>query len=293
VSYSNGRLPWLVLALALALASACAGDAAPVANSSASAARVAGPAATLRPAAVTPPAQMQVTAPPPHGPAVAPGWVGPLYPPRQHGYDISYPQCPATAGPPGAALSIIGVNKGKAFTANPCLAGQWRSAQGRRAVYLNSGYEADNLSQASADCRARSQALAGAADRQAAYAIGCSEALFAVSAMRTAGADRAVMVWLDVESANSWDLANVDLNRTSLQAEIDVLAAYGHLVGLYSTFALWHGILGDWSPAGIVADWVAGGTPQIDCAAPGFSGHPVWVAQELPTWDGRDSDWTC
>jgi hypothetical protein len=220
------------------------------------------------------------------------GWVGPIYPPHAHGYDVSYPQCPGDRPPPAASFSIVGVNAGRVFTANPCLAAEWQAAMGRRAVYLNSGYDPDNAPRATAGCRQRSEAQIGAG-AQAAYAIGCSEAEYAASAVAAAGAGQTTMVWLDVETSNSWDAPNLDLNRTALQAEIDRLAATGHLVGLYSTFAEWRGIVGDWSPGGVVADWVAGGTPRDDCAAPGFSGHPVWIAQEVPTWAGVDSDRTC
>lgn len=233
------------------------------------------------------------TAPPPHGPVVTPGWLGPIYAPHLHGYDVSYPQCPPVPVPAAASFSIIGVNAGKSFTVNPCLAAEWRAARGTRAVYLNSGYDPDNAGRATPDCRSRSQYQDGGDDRRMAYSIGCSEAIYAVNALRAAGADRAVMVWLDVETSNSWDLANLDLNRVALQAEIDQLAAFGRLVGLYSTYVQWRGIVGDWSPAGIVADWVAGAGPDTACGPTGFSGHPVWVAQELPTWAGYDSDWTC
>src|SRR5262249_35796791 len=133
----------------------------------------------------------------------------------------------------------------------------------------------------------------GGPERQLAYAIGCSEAVFAVKALVAAGGTRAVMIWLDVESSNSWDPSKLDLNRTAVQAEIDQLAAFGRLVGLYSTYAQWREIVGDWAPAGVVADWVAGRKPDQACGVPGFSGHPVWLAQELDTWAGVDSDWTC
>jgi hypothetical protein len=228
----------------------------------------------------------------PH-PAVAPGWVGPVYPPRLHGYDLSYPQCPGQVPPAGATFSIIGANSGKAFSANPCLRAEWSSARGVRAVYFNSGYDPGNTGKVTSDCASRSQYQAGGLDRQTAYAIGCAEAVFAVATLAGAGASRTVMIWLDVETSNTWDAVNLDLNRTALQAEIDELAAYGHMVGIYSTSYQWQGILGAWSPAGVVADWVAGQTPQAVCGTPGFSGHPVWIAQELDTWAGVDSDWSC
>ena len=280
----------MLLAIGLCTLAACA-DAQPAAvRVAVSPSPAASPAA--RPGASPHPA---TPAPTPRPPLVAAGWVGPIYPPHAHGYDASYPQCPASAAPAAATFSIIGVNGGRGFTVNPCLAGQWRAARGQRAVYFNSGYDPDNAGKATPDCRSRAQYQDGGDDRRTAYAIGCSEAVYAVNAMRAAGADRAVMIWLDVESSNSWDRSNFDLNRVALQAEIDQLAAFGRLVGLYATFAEWRAIVGAWSPAGVVADWVAGAEPEAACGAFGFSGHPVWIVQEPTTWpgSGHDSDWTC
>jgi hypothetical protein len=278
----TGALPALLVAALLGLV-ACSGSEATAGPN--------GPSPPPSPA--TPGARPAATPAPSHRPVVTPGWVGPFYPPHAHGYDLSYPQCSAILPPAAATFSIVGVDDGRTFTVNPCLQAEWRAATGLRAVYFNSGYDPANAARTTGDCRSRAQYQDGGADRRTAYAIGCSEAVYAVNAMRTAGADRAVMIWIDVETSNSWDPAGLDLNRTALQAEVDELAAFGHLVGLYATFDEWRSIVGDWSPAGIVADWVAGETPQVNCGLPGFSGHPVWVAQELATWSGYDSDWTC
>lgn len=253
------------------------------------------PSPSKRPAPTSTPRPTPApTAPVPH-PAVPPGWVGPFYPPQLHGYDVSYPQCPGVPAPAGAAFSIIGANDGRVFSANPCLREEWLTARGVRALYFNSGYDPNNAGKVTSGCSSRSQYQAGGPDRQTAYAIGCSAAVFAVNTLAAAGASRTVMIWLDVEQSNSWDLTNLDLNRTALQAEIDELAAYGRVVGLYGTSYQWHAIMGDWSPAGVVADWIAGQAPEAVCGTAGFSGHPVWVAQELDTWGsaGVDSDWTC
>jgi hypothetical protein len=288
-----------LLATALLVALACGGAASGTTPATAqpssrpvAATPTARPAASPRPTARATPAPTP-TPTPPHRPAVAPGWAGPIYPPHTHGYDVSYPQCGALLTPPGATFSIVGVNSGKAFTVNPCLRAEWRGARGQRAAYLNSGYDPANADRTTADCRSRSQRQGGGSDVQTAYAIGCSEAVFGLGTMTAAGAVPSVVIWLDVESSNSWDPVNLSLNRVALQSEVDELAATGHVVGLYATFGEWPGIVGQWSPSGVVADWVAGGTPAENCAAPGFSGHPVWISQELATWAGDDSNWTC
>lgn len=222
------------------------------------------------------------------------GVAWPIYSRGQHGYDVSYPQCPATEVPAGAAFSVIGVNGGRAFTTNPCLTTEWQGARLPRAMYLNSGYLAANATRVTADCQQLSQYQALSASGRTAYAIGCSESQDAFAAVRAAGGGSVLMVWIDVEAANSWEPSALDLNRIALQAEIDQLEAAGRLVGIYSTFSDWQTIFGTWTPDGIVADWVAGQSPDVACAAPGFTGHPVWLAQAA-TWPGSgfDSDWAC
>jgi hypothetical protein len=299
-----GRRAALLVAAAVAMAAACGGGAHVAASPAArpsplptggGAATSPAPAPSRPPTAPASPAPAPAGAVPPPAPATNAGWVGPIYAPHAHGYDVSYPQCDAVDPPAGAAFSIVGVNAGRAFTVNPCLAAEWPAAAEPRAVYVNSGYNPDNADRASPDCRTRARQADPAADRQTAYAIGCSEAQFAMAAMRAGGADAAAVIWVDVESSNSWDVSRLDLNRVALQAELDQIAALGRLVGLYGTFDEWYAIVGDWIPAGVVANWVAGQPAEQACGAPGFTGQPVWIAQELATWPGSgdDSDWAC
>jgi hypothetical protein len=219
----------------------------------------------------------------------------PIYASRGHGYDVSYPQCSGARSAPGAGFSIVGLNNGKAFTANPCFQAEWKSSAWPRAVYLSSGYLPDNFSRTTAQCQQLSQFQQISDEGRSAFAIGCSEARLSLASLSSQGATDAAMIWIDVEVANSWDATRTDLNRLALQAEIYQLNAYGRPVGVYSTAALWQEIVGQWSPDGVVADWVAGAPARTACAGPGFSGHSVWLVQELATWPGLgiDSDWAC
>lgn len=217
-----------------------------------------------------------------------------LYSNRSHGYDASYPQCGA-GPPPGADFSVVGVNGGKAFSLNPCFLRQWQSGARPRAIYLNSGYNPDNRGKVLQAC----DRLAGAAglegDARLAYGLGCSTASDSLSALRSAGAAQPLMWWIDVENSNSWDAENLVLNQDSLRGQIEMLASTGKPVGVYSTFKDWRIITGGWTFAGIWANWVAGRNPADACGAPGFSGAPVWLAQERATWgdSGWDSDYAC
>lgn len=215
-----------------------------------------------------------------------------------HGYDASYPQCVDPHFPLAAAFAIVGINGGKAFTRNECAGQQWRSAipDDRRAVYLNSGYNPDNARYVDDACRRRGATLPRSDDvERTAYAIGCGEASQSFRVMAEAGIARPLVCWVDVERYNSWDEANLDLNRFALQGLFDEVARHGCRVGVYSTYAEWEEITGNWRTAAVAGDWVALARPDEACAGRGFSGAAVWLVQELATWRQADydSNWAC
>jgi hypothetical protein len=77
---------------------------------------------------------------------------------------------------------------------------------------------------------------------------------------------------------------------------MDQLAADGRPVGVYSTFRDWTIVTDGWAAPSITANWVAGRSRSGACSERGFSGAPVWLAQETATWpepSGYDSDWSC
>ena len=254
--------------------------------------RLAGQATPARAAS---PARVGSTPAPAPRPAQHPA--GSPYPARSHGYDPSYPQCVDPHFPVSAAFAIVGVNGGKAFTRNECAGQQWRSAipDDRRAVYLNSGYNPDNERFVDGPCRRRGEALRAAPEERTAYAIGCAEASHSLRVMAEAGIARPLVCWVDVERYNSWDEVNLDLNRFALQGLFDLLAGRGCRVGVYSTYAEWEEITGNWRTAAVAGNWVALARPDEACGGRGFSGAPVWLVQELATWRQADydSNWAC
>ena len=215
-----------------------------------------------------------------------------------HGYDLSYPPCaPGDGAPSGAQFGIVGVNGGKAFSRNPCLYAQWSATAPPRAVYVNSGYNPDNYELFPvATCRDVAAKLAGVDDLQRkAYAIGCGEADYAYVVMGEDRVGQPEMCWVDVESSNSWDEVDLNLNRFALQGLFDQLAGHGCAVGVYASFKEWRQITGGWRPAAVAADWVSNAVPLEACARSGFTGARVWLVQELATWPDVpvDSDWAC
>jgi hypothetical protein len=234
-------------------------------------------------------------------PTIAPGLTpasrppaGSIYRSGSHGYDASYPQCKAGRKPSAADFSIIGVNGGRVFTTNRCIGLLWRTGIAPRALYLNSGYKPQNYDKTTSDCRGLSQRLEAAAALRKAYALGCSAAVYSLRTLQAARIGTPSMWWIDVELANNWDTRDLDLNRFALQGQIDQLVFTGKPVGVYSAARDWAAITGNWV-AGVDANWVASRT-TVACAAPGFSGDPVWLVQEAGGWpqpSGYDSDWAC
>src|SRR5947207_1080662 len=104
----------------------------------------------------------------------------------RYGNDISWPQC-GGAFPAQAGFGIIGVNGGRPFTQNPCLAAEWQwalSNRGAPAYYMNISNP-------------------GTADPSG---YGASAAAYALNyASSATGASSAVnhVWWLDVETANT------------------------------------------------------------------------------------------
>ncbi len=213
-----------------------------------------------------------------------------------HGYDISYPQCGSDTRPAGARFGIVGVNAGLAFTLNRCFMAQWLATTVPSGIYLNSGYNPGNAHRVLPECAAQAAALTPDPGRRLAYGLGCSTARDTLGALHAVGIQTPATWWIDVESGNSWDDTDQNLNHFSLQGEVDQLTPLGAPVGVYASFRDWGQIMGDWSYAGITANWVAGRPPDKGCSLPGFSGAPVWLVQEGATWQdasGLDSNYAC
>ena len=134
------------------------------------------------------------------------------------------------------------------------------------------------------------------AKQQLAYGLGCSTTVDTLRVMSDFDIPYPAIWWLDVEETNSWDDGDPGANRYSILGQIDQLAATGKTVAVYSDFPDWKQITGGpWGDPRIAGNWVAGKSPQDACSHSGFSGAPVWLAQELATWPGSgyDSDYAC
>ena len=210
------------------------------------------------------------------------------YPPTTTGYDVSYPQCGGSVAP-GGSFGIVGVNGGKPFTYNSCLATEYRSAPKSPApsLYINTAYSGAYRKSISSTCSGLSTAVAGTDAQQHAWAIGCSEAEASLGYASRQSASNVAMWWLDVETANSWSSSDLTLNQYTIQGATSRLAQTGLPVGVYSTQSMWTAITGgSFTPTGLAADWVASGS----CSTP-FTNSPVWLVQSVV--GGVDRDYAC
>jgi hypothetical protein len=246
-------------------------------------------------------------------------WASP--PSAAHGHDVSHPECGQDL-PTGGAFGIVGINGGKPFSANPCLAAQYRWALTRpsgAAVYVNAGNPAPTSAHYWARSGSSDPALcvdAGSTtDVGCAYDYGWHAAAYALTTARrlgTAVLDRPW--WLDVETSNTWN-GDGRSNTAVVQGMYDYLHGHGVArVGLYSTAYQWQSITGGytaataaryrerWSPA-VFPDyplhqaplWVAtggdGSGARASCST-SFTGGPTRMVQFIGD-DGFDTNAMC
>ncbi len=204
------------------------------------------------------------------------------------GYDVSYPQC---GGPtPAGSFGIVGVNGGRPFSNNNCLAAEYAAAPKSTApsLYINTGYAGAYRSNITSGCSTRSRSVSGTSRQLQAWAIGCSEAETSMSYATAQGAASVAAWWLDIETANSWSSSNLSLNRYAIQGAVSRLAESALPVGIYSSASMWSAITGgSFTPSSVAADWEAAGG---SCSTP-FTSSPVWLVQS--TTSGFDSDLAC
>ncbi len=245
------------------------------------------------------------------------------------GIDVSYPQCGDTL-PTDEAFAVVGVNGGLANIYNTCLAAQFAYAEALQGgtsqpvaqTYLNTADPGNGV----ADWPSPAQPGAygdrsnpygycgyesgssgpGANSPACAYVYGydmvagmpeqgvLGDAPY-FSRVTAGGALAAQPVWLDVETANSWQ-SDTAMNIADLNGMVDALRATGSApVGIYSTAYQWAQITG--TPTGTDAGnldglpvWIAGARRQssaeANCADAAFTGGVMTLAQ----WFGHPYD---
>lgn len=215
---------------------------------------------------------------PPGSIPIRPNWVG---------YDISWPQCDGSIPAETPHFAIVGVTGGRPFTANPCLAEEYRWAESGEypaEVYINLDY----WRRLSFRHFFGPAGLCGPQDSWCqAYNYGWNSAKYAVDLGEAQGVD-ARRWWLDVETMNHWS-DDVRLNARIIGGALDYLASNGLTTGIYSTAYQWRVIAGGYAPGGPI--WVAGASNLLDAVARcsdaryAFAGGRVELVQWVETYD--------
>lgn len=236
----------------------------------------------------------------------------------EYGLDVSWPQCDLTL-PDAFAFAVVGVNGGRVYSANPCLAradgsGQLEWAGRDVQLYANTGNPGPRLSQFWPDGQRNPRECRGdgpfsAADTpDCAYLYGWNAAAdsyrIALDAFIAAGwaepeADAlpwATTWWLDVETANSWRF-DQRLNVATLEGARDYLTSRQVAeVGFYSTPRMWSRLTGDTDAFSDNPAWHAGASDREDArrrceAGEAFTGGELRMVQWVEA--GLDHNLAC
>lgn len=237
--------------------------------------------------------------------------------PTATGFDISFPQCTEQM-PPSPGFGVVGVNGGKTFSVNRCLARELAWAEGAPngapAFYANT----ENPGPANATNWPTKQQIprecSGANSVACSYDYGWNAARFAfASAVKAESADGASSPtdsaiaapwWLDVETGNKWE--TLEYGRSSATGAYDeasiegMIASFENIgiasVGVYSTSRQWNAITvrtGSTFPP--VPVWVAGfgslATAETGCGSASFTDGRVALTQYGHL--GYDGDYDC
>ena len=235
------------------------------------------------------------------------------------GYDISFPQCSSNL-PASPGFGIIGVNDGRPFTTNPCLAAELQWAQTNATsspeFYVNTANPGPAGNSNWPTSQQTPQICSGANSTACAYDYGWNAAQGSFQNAVTAetqngstspsAAATGAQWWLDVESGNAWETIRTNSPPTSasfanddgvIQGELAYFASIGVAPpGIYSTASQWQGLMGDTgSTFTSTKVWMPGAATLTaalaECATASFTGGRVAMVQ-YPS-NGLDGDVVC
>ena len=241
--------------------------------------------------------------------------------PGGDGLDISYPQCSAPL-PTGQPWGVVGVNGGRATTANHCLDHElswaWQSSgavagQPKAQLYLNTANPGQVKDQVSTWPRSGDTPYGrcdGTNSDACSWEYGWERAWNSVTsffepAALSSGADPSpgdYVWWLDVELYNTWQEDSPSArthNREALEGMTAYLSSRGAEVGVYAVPDQWDQVVGavNWdSNLYRLPSWLPGATSsaaaEAACAnAPLVAGGEVVMTQYVS--DGLDHDVSC
>ncbi len=213
------------------------------------------------------------------------------------GHDVSWPQCNDPEMPAQFDFAIVGINRGRVHSENPCLRDQLEWAGEAVDLYMNTANPGPDRSGfwPSGQSRPRpcdTRRSPGDDTPNCAYLYGWNAAADAYARALGAFVDvgwvdedvdrlpEAVGWWLDVETANSWR-GNRGLNVASLHGSVDYLESMGVAeVGFYSTPLLWWRVTSGTDDFEDYPAWHAGGHSR-DEAERRCAQHVAFTGGEL------------
>jgi hypothetical protein len=174
----------------------------------------------------------------------------------EFGNDVSFPQC-GGAMPKGQAFAIVGLNHQTAKTKNPCLAIelQWAARstgdtnQPKVELYVDPAAPGNVV----ADWPRSGKNVYGTCEKVDGKGAD-SEACADQYGQNLAAYDEHEIkpaklvkpdIWIDAETAYSWDFTHPDIDDAVLQGMISNFNAKGATVGVYSNASEWEKIAGD------------------------------------------------
>jgi hypothetical protein len=228
-------------------------------------------------------------------------------PSQPRGYDISYPQC-GGAYPSNVAFGIVGVNGGRVFSVNPCLASQiaWGGYIATE-LYANTGNPGPALSsfwpRGQTSPRFCDPDNPDTADCAFDYGYNAAKHSFetaqtAYQSLGLSASPAATRWWLDVETSNSWRSDDLSLNVAALEGEVAYLRDVAGVtqIGFYSTTYQWGAITGGTNVFSDYPSWGAGAPSErvarSHCTSTaGFTGGRLAMVQY--PYSGFDADIRC
>lgn len=232
----------------------------------------------------------------------------PVKPGASRGYDISYPQC-GGAYPLNPAFAIVGVNGGRVFSVNPCLASQIAWGGGAAAeLYVNTANPGPALStmwpRGQTSPRVCDALSSDTADCAFDYGWNAAKqsyetALAAYQQLGILTSPSATAWWLDVETSNSWREDNLGLNVAALEGGVAYLREVQGVtrLGFYSTTYQWGLITGGSKAFAAYPSWGAGARSErvarslCDTTTTSFTGGPLTLVQY--PYSGFDANIRC
>ena len=234
----------------------------------------------------------------------------PRAPPRPAatlGFDASFPDCGKPLSVTALGFAIVGVNGGRAFTPNPCVAREYAWAlggtsptQAHLAFYMNTGNPGPGVTPHwPASGAGLPRACDGSASNACAFDYGWLTAQDAVARARTVAGGLATQVpwWLDVEVENSWSDDTLN-NSADLQGMLAGLQDQDvGWIGIYALSSGWDRIIGSGeanAPFVDIPNWRPGAHSAAETAmwcTRTVTGGPVKFAQYPQA--GMDTNQPC